>query len=179
MREFAESVHGFRLSRWEQLPELGLYMDQVVTVVEKELSPVLSFNGEAFITSSMINNYVKLGMVNKPEKKKYSREHIACVLVITILKQSFAISDIRLGMDTVLKKLNTEDAYNSFCEHIEYVIGTVADSVLSPGGNTEINLKFIIDDALITMAACSFAAKIFTGKAVSIIRDSEEKKEEL
>ena len=97
MAVFADSVASFRLPRWEQIPTLGLYMDQVVTVVEKSLTPLLGFGGEAFITAAMVNNYVKLGMVRKPEKKKYDREHIAGLLVITVLKQSLAIRDIRQG----------------------------------------------------------------------------------
>lgn len=177
MKEFAESISEFKLPRWEQIPSLGLYMDQVVTVIEKVLTPVLGFNGEAFITSSMINNYVKLGMVRKPDKKKYSREHIACVLIITILKQSLAISDIRLGMDAVLKRINSENAYNSFCDYVEYAIKTVATSVISSDTSAEIDFKFVIGDAMITMAACSFATKIFTGKMVSMIREDENHEE--
>lgn len=178
MRDFAESAKSFKLPRWNQIPTLGLYMDQVVTVIEKELMPVLGFDGEAFITSSMINNYVKLGMVSKPDKKKYYREHIACVIIITILKQSLAISDIRLGMDAVLKKVNSENAYNRFCDYVEYAIKTVATSVLCADESTEIDFKFVIGDAMITMAACSFATKIFTSKMVAIIREDEKALEE-
>lgn len=177
MKEFAEKASEFKLPRWEQIPSLGLYMDQVVTVTEKMLAPVLGFNGEAFITSSMINNYVKLGMMQKPDKKKYSREHIACILVITILKQSLAISDIRLGMDAILKQINTENAYNSFCDYVEYAIKTVALSVISSDASAYIDFKFNIGNAMITMAACSFATKIFTGKMVSIIREDAKETE--
>ena len=59
MIAYAESVSQFKLPRWEQIPTLGLYMDQVVTVIEHALSPLIGFNGEAIITPSMINNYVK------------------------------------------------------------------------------------------------------------------------
>ncbi len=178
MIEFAQSAMNFFLPRWDKIPSLGLYMDQVVTVIEKELAPVLGFDNEAFITASMINNYVKLGMVSKPDKKKYYREHIACVLIITILKQSLAISDIRLGMDATLKTLNSEKAYNRFCDYVEYSIKTVAESVISSDDSTEIDFKFVIGDAMITMAACSFATKIFTSKMVAIIREDEKALEE-
>ncbi len=174
MIRFAEQIRGFSLPRWERLPTLGLYMDQVVMLIEKELSPVLGFEGEAFITSSMINNYVKLGILSKPDKKKYSREHIACVLIITILKQSLAISDIRMGMDATLRGLSSESAYNKFCDHVEYAVRTVADAVINSDKETDINFRFNSDEVMITMAACCFATRMFTRKAICILREDEQ-----
>lgn len=177
MIAYAESVSQFKLPRWEQIPTLGLYMDQVVTVIEHALSPLIGFNGEAIITPSMINNYVKLGMVHKPDKKKYSREHIASLIVITILKQATAIGDIRLGIDTVLKSGDKAVCYDSFCDYVERSIQIVAQSVLvteQEGENTEIHFSYNVNHTMITMAVCSFATKIFTSKMLSIIREESE-----
>lgn len=170
MLDFAHSVSEFKLPRWEQIPALGLYMDQVITVIEKALAPILDFNGEAFITSSMVNNYVKLGMVQKPERKKYNREHISGLIVITVLKQSLAIGDIRLGMDAVLTGEKQQQAYDSFCEYLERAMQIVAQSVISPDATASIDLT---GDPMIMMAACSFATKIFAAKMLSIVREKE------
>ena len=168
MLDFAHTVCEFKLPRWDQIPSLGLYMDQVVTVIEKSLAPILDFSREAFITSSMVNNYVKLGIVQKPEKKKYSREHIAGLMVITILKQSIAISDIRLGIDEVIKNQERAEAYDSFCEYLERAMWIVSQSVISPCDSANIDMT---GNPLIMMAACSFATKIFAAKMLSIVRD--------
>lgn len=173
MLEYVQKVKAFRLPRWEEIPSLGLYMDQVVTVIEKALLPLLGFNGEAFITSSMVNNYVKLGMVQKPEKKKYSREHIAGLIVITVLKQSLAIGDIRLGIDAVLTGGEKDKAYDSFCAYLERALGIVADGVISPEKQTVVTLE---GDPMIIMATCSFATKIFAAKMLAIVRDQEKTK---
>lgn len=174
MLDFAHRVSEFRLPRWEQIPSLGLYMDQVVTVIEKALAPILDFSGEAFITSSMVNNYVKLGIVQKPEKKKYSREHIAGLTVITVLKQSLAIGDIRLGIDEVLKNQEKAEAYDSFCEYLERAMRIVAQSVISLDDSANIDLT---GNPMIMMAACSFATKIFAAKMLSIVREDSENAE--
>lgn len=174
MLDFAHSVSAFKLPRWEQIPSLGLYMDQVITVIEKALAPILDFNGEAFITSSMVNNYVKLGMVQKPEKKKYSREHIIGLIVITVLKQSLAIGDIRQGIDAVLIGGEKQKAYDSFCEYLERALQIVAQSVISPEEKANIDLT---GDPLIMMAACSFATKIFAAKMLCILREEVESEE--
>lgn len=168
MLAYINTVKQFRLPRWEQLPTIGLYMDQVVTVIESTLETLMGFSGEAFITSSMVNNYVKLGMIAKPEKKKYSREHIAGLLIITLLKQSLAIGDARLGMDTVLSRNEPSEAYDSFCDYLERALCTVADSVLAAESATRIDLT---GDPLILMATCSFATKLFSAKMLSLVKN--------
>lgn len=170
MREFATVAAGFRLPRWEQIPTLGLYMDQVVTVIDRSLAPILDFSNEAFITAAMVNNYVKLGMVRKPERKKYSREHIVGLMVITVLKQSLAIGDIRLGMDAVLTAENAEQSYDNFCDYLERALQIVAQRVLSPDNPPQID---ITGDPMIMMAVCSFATKIFAAKMLSIVREEQ------
>ena len=149
----------------------------LVTAVFGITCPEIGFNGEAIITPSMINNYVKLGMVHKPDKKKYSREHIASLIVITILKQATAIGDIRLGIDTVLKSGDKAVCYDSFCDYVERSIQIVAQSVLvteQEGENTEIHFSYNVNHTMITMAVCSFATKIFTSKMLSLIREESE-----
>ena len=64
--EIIRSLEGLRLPEWEQLPDFGLYMDQR--------------------TPSMINNYVKAGLIEKPTRKKYSRNALAQLLMICLLK---------------------------------------------------------------------------------------------
>ena len=172
MMEYAETAEKFRLPRWEQIPALGLYMDQVITVIDQALSPLIGFGEEATITPSMINNYVKLGIVRKPDKKKYSREHIASLIVITILKQSASIGDIRLGIDTALKNGDTQSSYDSFCDYVERSVKTVAKSAVNGDETVRLYFDFNSEHALITMAVCSFATKIVTAKMVSVIREN-------
>ena len=68
--------------RWDDLPDIELYMDQVVSILEKNLS-VFS-NGEKLITPSMINNYVKQKIVKPPVKKRYDKMHLAYLFVVCI-----------------------------------------------------------------------------------------------
>lgn len=173
MKEYADSINQFRLPRWEQIPSLGLYMDQVVTVIDQALSPLIGFNDEAIITPSMINNYVKLGMVPKPEKKKYSREHLACLIVITILKQATAIGDIRLGIDTAIRNGEKDVCYNSFCDYVERAVRLVIQSAMCTDENVSLSFDYSFNSqhTMITMAVFAFAAKIVTAKMLSILRE--------
>ena len=76
-----------RLPRWDELPDIDLYLDQVLTLLDKYLGPFLPENGGHALTASMINNYVKLRIVPAPVKKRYGRVQLAYLLVIGLLKQ--------------------------------------------------------------------------------------------
>jgi hypothetical protein len=69
MKTWGESLLEFHLPRWEELPTLELYMDQVITLIDQYLSPVIQTEKHPLLTSSMVNNYVKKGMIPAPEKK--------------------------------------------------------------------------------------------------------------
>ena len=78
-------VSAFHIPRWHELPEFDLYMDQVIALAEKYLS-VLSADGKGLLTPSMINNYVKSGVLPPPKNKKYNRTHLAILMIVCITK---------------------------------------------------------------------------------------------
>lgn len=104
-----------KLPRWEELPDLDLYMDQVLKLTEKHLNPI----GIKPVTSAMINNYVKLKLLPPPVGKKYTRLHVAFIFAIAILKDVFEISQIREGILAETKILGLRPAYNLFVEEVE------------------------------------------------------------
>jgi hypothetical protein len=81
------------LPGWDSIPNFGVYMDQVVTLLEQYLN-FLPESGERIVTSSAINNYVRLKIMPAPVKRKYYRVHLAYLLMILPMKQSISISDI-------------------------------------------------------------------------------------
>lgn len=110
-KKLAEHV----LPKWEELPEFELYMDQVTVLVNKYLA-ILEDGEERILTPSMINNYVKQRTVLPPVKKRYSRVHLAYLIMICILKQSLSIAMIQkiLPVDEIGE--NVKDIYNAFVE---------------------------------------------------------------
>ena len=104
-----------RLPAWEALPDFGLYMDQVIVLMERALDGVLP-KGE--LTKSMVNNYVKVGLIPRPVGKKYDREHLARLLMICILKQALSMEEIA----ALLSMFCVEDAksgYEQFLVEVE------------------------------------------------------------
>ena len=105
----------FRLPDWESLPELELYMDQVVLLMTRYLSfPPQTEEDDKIITASIINNYVRMKIMPAPVKKKYSRVHIAYLLVICTLKQSLSIASIQKLMPMGLSEEEVQVLYTRF-----------------------------------------------------------------
>lgn len=76
-----------RLPGWEELPDFGLYMDQLLTYADRTVP------GE--ITAGMINSYVKSGLLARPERKKYARESLAQLLMVGLLKPVLPLESLR------------------------------------------------------------------------------------
>ena len=122
-----------KLPRWDELPDFGLYMDQVLAIVAKYLpNPE-----EKPLTSSMVNNYVKMGVMPAPVKKKYSRIHIAHLIVICVMKSALSISAICRVIENELLADSDETFYNRFCELYEQVNATVAEAAAKIAGASE------------------------------------------
>jgi DNA-binding transcriptional MerR regulator len=117
LKEFSQKNQISSFPTWNDIPEIDLYMDQVIALMEKYLSN-LTFEDDntKLITSSMINNYVKLNIIPPPTKKKYSREHIAYLLIICSLKQVMPIPKIKEVIDLKLKTMSIEELLNSYSE---------------------------------------------------------------
>ena len=88
----AALIRKFRLARYEELPNMGLYLEQTVKYINSCLLPL----GCLEITSSMVSNYVKKGILPKPVKKQYYAEHIAYLFFVAFAKNLVAIEDIGL-----------------------------------------------------------------------------------
>lgn len=118
--DFMARAKGFALPAWEELPDLGLYMDQVVTFLERLYRPL--YGGERrIITPSMINNYVKSGIVSRPARKKYSREQLAQLAIVCALKQSVSLEDLRVLL-TPEAGGDTEAVYRAFGGQVQAAV---------------------------------------------------------
>lgn len=117
----------FHLPRWEELPNIDLYMDQVVSFIEETLIvlvPLKDSKKDNFITKTMINNYVKQGILKPPYNKKYNKSHIAKLIVICILKHVYSINDINSLIKLALETSGIELSYNKFCILLEKCISS-------------------------------------------------------
>ena len=119
------SINKFHIPRWNELPNIDLYLDQVVNLINSTLSPYIFLNNDEkkeniqVLTKTMINNYVKNNLIEAPEKKLYSKIQLAKLFVICILKQVYSMQDIKTLISIALENTTAKEKYDSFCDLFE------------------------------------------------------------
>lgn len=104
-----------KLPYWHQLPDLDLYLDQVLILIN-ELTSELAMPEDKGLTASMINNYVKHHHIEKPIKKKYRKSQVARLIAITFLKNVFSIQNISQTLTLLTQEYDSETLYNGFVQ---------------------------------------------------------------
>ncbi len=115
LREWADRLREVEMIPWNSFPEIDLYMDQVITMMNRQLEP-LYVDSDRPLTPSMINNYVKDGVMPRPSHKKYTREHLTILSLICMLKPEFTLPEIRELVTALSGFYTTEDLYHAFCQ---------------------------------------------------------------
>lgn len=96
LRRWERYLDAFRLPTWSEIPDIGLYMDQVIRLITQYLDyyPPELKDGK-YITATTVNNYVRMRIMPEPRKKKYYRIHIAYLIMICTLKHSMSIAMVQ------------------------------------------------------------------------------------
>ncbi|MEG2800210.1 MAG: DUF1836 domain-containing protein [Erysipelotrichaceae bacterium] len=141
MNNFNKKFKDYHLPRYQELPSIDIYSDQLITYLKETLEPLQIDKKDSLITTAMINNYVKCGLIPSTIKKKYNRRHIAYLIVICVFKQIYPIPKI-VKMISVQKELfETELAYNYFCTELENALQTVDVNSIKMSKDTSITGK--------------------------------------
>ena len=164
---WSDTLQDFHLPRWEELPNFDLYLDQVITLIEGYLQHLFDEENDTILTSAMINNYVKLKLIPKAEKKRYNRVHIAYLIAITILKQVLTISEVKQGIEYQAGINGLKEAFNLFCEEQETAIKAVADHIKKQDSAFQLE-GITVQNTVIKMATMSFAGKLVAEKILHL-----------
>lgn len=106
----------------EDIPNIDLYVDQVTTFIESQLSSMKRNEDEKILTKTMINNYTKNHVLPSPDKKKYSRDHVLMLILIYYLKSFLSIKDIQILLEPVTEKYFGTESELSFYELYEELV---------------------------------------------------------
>ncbi|MGI6680873.1 MAG: DUF1836 domain-containing protein [Bdellovibrionota bacterium] len=117
--EIAIKLVNYKCPRYDEFPNFGMYVKQVIEFLDKHLLVFSVPNDEKMLTSTMVNNYVKQKVISAPVNRKYYREQIIHLFVINIFKQVLTISEIAKLLRLQMMQYETSRAYNFFCEELE------------------------------------------------------------
>ena len=125
---FRQQLESLRPADWEMLPDFPLYMDQVLSYMERQ---TIRLDESDALTASMVNNYTKNALVPRAEGKKYNREHLAYLTFICILKQVMSSRDMDL---LIRRELDgdrpVEDGYRAFLGSLDGALSSTAKAGL-------------------------------------------------
>ncbi len=174
--ELLRRVQEFRMPRHHELPDIDCYMDQVVSIMEKHLYILSTNGGSKFITPAMINNYVKLGIIPPPAKKRYTKEHLCRLYIICSLKSVIAIPAIAELIEILTKSRPIYDVYDLFCETYESMLHRAAETAQEMLSETDDQEEALSKLALFMAVNAGTTQLIATGTLGSI--DEKEEAEE-
>ncbi|MCI2059039.1 MAG: DUF1836 domain-containing protein [Oscillibacter sp.] len=173
MEQLAELRERLRTQRpvaWEQLPDFSLYMDQVLSYMDRQ---VLRFGEDDGLTAAMVNNYTKSGLLPRADGKKYGREHLAYLTCICILKRVMSVRDMGTVLNAELGSgKNISDNYESFRDSLDKALNLITDVMEAYLDETD------AADGAIHFALLSYAAGLASDRFLSILRAEGDQPEE-
>ena len=155
-----------RPAAWQELPDISLYMDQIISYMPRQL---IHFDDRDTLTSAMVNNYIKDGIVPRAEGKRYSPTHLAYLTAVCALKKVLSVRDIsnlihsgeELGMDS-------EAMYGYFLRKLDKALSDTADTISSDAEQKE------LAKLALTLALQSYAYQLACTRILDILQPCSE-----
>ena len=155
-----------RPAAWKELPDISLYMDQIISYMPRQL---IHFDDRDALTSAMVNNYIKDGLVPRAEGKRYAPIHLAYLTAVCALKKVLPVRDINslihageeLGMDA-------EAMYGYFLRKLDAALTDTAQTIDPDAGDKE------LAKLALTLALQSYAYQLACARILDIIQPAEQ-----
>ena len=165
-QQISRSIADFRLPRYNEIPNVGLYLEQATKYVCEYLAPL----GEFSLTPSMISNYVKKGLIANPVKKLYGRDQIAYLFFIAVAKSVLSLDALTDFIHLQQRTYTLPKAYDYFCDEFENLIHftfEVKDSIeVSGEDNTD-------EKRLLFTCLVAAVQKVYLEKCLKAIAEEE------
>ena len=149
--ELKRSLKEDRPAKWEQIPDIELYMDQVLSFMRKQH---IGLEGDETLTASMVNNYIKKGLLPRAHRKKYKKDHVAYLTAICLFKKVLSVSDTDKLLKDQLEGQEIEDFYKKYGKEIDREFAAVSDLIHLDMDREELSAM------ILKLAISSYAQKL-------------------
>ena len=157
--QISASIADFRLPAYQEIPDVGLYLEQTAKYISDFLLP-LQYPP---VTGSMISNYVKTGLISNPVRKQYSREQIAYLIFIAVAKSVMSMDDLHLMISVQQQTYPSRIAYDYFCDELHKMLDYVFSGTgeIDSLGDDATNQKVMLRNLIITVAHKAYLDNLF------------------
>ncbi|PHV70106.1 hypothetical protein CS063_12435 [Sporanaerobium hydrogeniformans] len=161
---FVTNILEFHCPRYNELPTIDLYVDQVILFISEILTPFYLDEDDKILTNAMINNYVQQGIVSPSTNKKYSKNHMMYLIVVCVFKKMLSIHEICALIKIQIETYPIHVAYDYFCTDLENCI----QATFSPNGipMPHIASKKTDQTRLIRSTVLAFCNKLYIQKYI-------------
>ena len=165
--DMVKGIEGFRLPRYGEIPDVGLFLEQTTKYVSGVLAPL----GGLTVTSSMISNYVKKKLIESPTKKQYSREQIARLIFIAMAKSVLSLEGIQTMLCMQKETYDVRVAYDYFCCEFESILALVfgLKDTYENVGVEHSEQKTILRNAIIALVH-----KVYLDRSLTLLQSRQE-----
>lgn len=154
----------------DDIPDINLYMDQLLYIFEKHFP----YNeDEMMLTKTMVNNYAKGGVIDPPNKKKYSFNHIILITMTCILKRCLNLSDVKKIMDTVDHE-NIDKMYETYLSEKAVLNKLLEDKLLNLLNMPRNGVKDERQEKLLNVVLLAYYSNLLSETARKIIKTLPE-----
>ena len=166
-QQLAQSVQDFRLPRFQEIPDVGLYLEQATKYICRHLASMQ----ENALTASMISNYVKKGLISNPVKKQYSREQIAYLFFIAVAKSVLSLDALACFIRLQQRTYPLEVAYDFFCRELESLLQFQFEVKESISASDEDGSE---EKRLLCSCIVAVVQKVYLEKSLAAVADGEQ-----
>lgn len=150
-----------RPAAWDTLPDLPLYMDQVVSYLGRQL---ITFGEGDNLTSAMINNYIKDGIVPRAKGKRYEREHLSSLTAVAALKQVLSVKDMGTLMANGAMQGDPRERYEHFCAELDLALKSALEDMDRSSDPSDLS------ELALTLALRSYADALACRRILDLLR---------
>lgn len=149
-----------RPNDWEDIPDIDLYMDQVLNYMVRQHIGLES--GET-LTSAMVNNYIKKELLPRAKGKRYERQHIAYLTAICLFKQVLSVDSTKELLDSQLADSDIKDFYKKYRAKLDQSYNEVAEKIDENMNKQEIS------ELVLELAVSSYAQKMACERLLELL----------
>ena len=170
LKQLKERLERERPAAWDDLPDIALYMDQVISYMPRQL---INFKEDDQLTSAMVNNYIKDGLVPRAEGKRYGPVHLGYLTAVCAMKKVLSVKDMRAMLDSVPDSKEPQAIYNYFNRALDTALSEAAANLDADTPEEE------LPQLALSLALRSYANQLACARVLDIIRQrnpQEDKK---
>ena len=160
MEELLRRLKEDRPVAWEEFPDLALYMDQVISYMPRQL---IQFQEGEGLTSAMVNNYIKDGLLPRAEGKRYRASHLAYLTAICAMKRVLTVREVKTLLSACDPEGKPDSFYSRFCQALDEALDNTARTVEQPREDED------LAGLALTLALRSYADQLACTRLLDIL----------